>query len=124
MGRPTYVCATRTLFSLVLWVDQRMYAQPEHFFLLLRYWNEPIDGRNLDIISMINEYMTSQSFSNLVYDQLQSHQYYFYLVGDELFDNAIGRPHRLLHYYKNWDSIGGIFYYSLVIGVLKTRMYR
>jgi len=55
---------------------------------LLRYWNEPIDGRNLDIISMINEYMTSQSFSNLVYDQLQSHQYYFYLVGDELVDHT------------------------------------
>jgi len=91
---------------------------------LPRYWNEPIDGRNLEIISMINEYMTSQSFSNLVYDQLQSHQYYFYLVGDELFDNAIGRSHRLLYYCKNWDSISGIFYYSLVIGVLKTRMYR
>ena len=61
MGRPTQsVCATRTLFFL------------RYELCLLLYWNEPIDGRNLDIISMINEYMTSQSFSNLVYDSYKA----------------------------------------------------
>jgi YaaC-like Protein len=61
----------------------------------LHYWNRLIEGKKDAIIWKVNEYLTSTQtlFPNLIYNQLEGNQYYFYPVGYELFDTEPVKPH-------------------------------
>jgi len=63
----------------------------------VQYWNQLIEGKREGIIWKITEYLTSTQtlFPNLIYNQLEGKQYYFYPVGHELFELPVGRPQQL-----------------------------
>jgi hypothetical protein len=62
----------------------------------VHYWNKLIEGKKDDIIWRVNEYLTSTEtlFPNLIYNQLEGIQYYFYPVGYELFETQPAKPHK------------------------------
>jgi YaaC-like Protein len=62
----------------------------------VHYWNKLIEGKKDDIIWRVNEYLTSTQtlFPNLIYNQLEGIQYYFYPVGHELFETQPVKPHK------------------------------